>query len=73
MRNVPLLRSVVFGLSVVSALAFGAQQALAGPTPCPRLAVGRCNTTERCQQTCADLGGTGGECRTGCCYCPLAL
>lgn len=71
------LRTPLFALGVALSLAFGAGQALAeaaaGPNVCPRTSVGRCNTTERCQQTCADLGGTGGECRSGCCYCPLAI
>lgn len=72
-HSIPLLRGTVFALGVAVSLAFGARQALAGPTVCPELAVARCSTTERCQQTCASLGRTGGECRNGCCFCGSLL
>jgi hypothetical protein len=69
-------RSTVLALAACAALGFGASAALASPAPpCPRLAIGRCNTLAQCQDQCAQLGGNvaNARCDSGCCYCPLAI
>jgi hypothetical protein len=77
--RIPLLRrtrGALAGLTLLVAMGFGASAALASPAPpCPRLAIGRCNTLTQCQGQCAQFGGdvSGARCDSGCCYCPFAF
>lgn len=69
-------RGALAAAAVLAALAFGATSALADPAaPCPRLAIGKCNTLTQCQNQCASVGGdvANARCDAGCCYCPLKL
>jgi hypothetical protein len=76
-KTIRRTRAGLLALAVTGALGFGATAALAGPTPCPRLAIGKCTNLTQCQNQCAQAGGdvSGARCETnggsGCCYCPI--
>lgn len=74
-------RVSLFAAVLAAALGFGATAAMADAPPiCPRTAVGRCNSLESCQNTCASIGSDPASARCeqdgngpGCCFCPFVL
>lgn len=67
---------VIVAACAIASLTFGASELLAGnaASQCgyfPPHELGVCTSEKQCQAMCESVGGSLGDCSTGCCGCRL--